>query len=46
MWTNLIKRWVRDYSWTRYREDAGPEANPGRLEDTGKQMSAAYFYYN
>lgn len=35
MWMSLIKRWVRDYSWKRYRDDVAPEPKSDRLEDTG-----------
>lgn len=36
MWTSLVKRWVRDYSWTRYRDDAAPDLRSDQLEDAGK----------
>lgn len=38
MWANLIKRWVRDYSWTRYKDDMMSEAKSDKLEDIGQYL--------
>lgn len=27
MWKNLVKRWVKDYSWTRYNDDGTIECD-------------------